>query len=356
MRTPLSSDITLNAARFHEANITPSTKTAAALLEKITKHGPKWWAVPGGAAAYRELRETGQTPLPKPVYLPEARDEVIPSREEGRDIPIRVYRPDEGGSRGVVLHFHGGGFVLGSQRHSDTTLRLYANSLNLTAISVGYRLAPEHPYPAALHDAIDAAIYIADNSPTQYGGGLRFITGESAGGCLAVQSALHLLRLKRGHITTTLRGLVLPYGWFDLSLSLPSIVNCQKEGGGLMIDLPTMQRFRDAYVPGLSSADGNDERRNPAVSPVYEDLQGLGSTENGEGLLPPALFLVGTADPLLDDTVLMSTKWASAGGESIVKIYPGATHGFTVLPGLDVADEANEVTMEFLRRRLEDQD
>ena len=228
-------------------------------------------------------------------------------------------------------------------RSSDSTLREYANKCQLTAISVGYRLAPENPYPAASYDAIDAAEYMVDHAEEVYGAPLRFIGGESAGACLAALSSLQLMRSRPSH---KLSGLVLPYGLFDLALGLPAVVASTRP---LMINLAIVERFNGAYVPDMSTAD----RRHPCVSPLYENLQALvASSPNGS--LPPALFLCGTEDALLDDTILMSSKWSIAGGEAIVKIYPGATHGFTAFPGLPVADEANAVTLEFMQEKLGD--
>ncbi|CAG8027302.1 unnamed protein product [Penicillium nalgiovense] len=345
LKTPftmsITSDFTINTSKFRPENVTESTKKAAALLEDITTNGPRWWEV--GIERYREMRELGQTPLPKPAYLLEALDGTIPSRDAGREIPIRIYKPDNGQpSKGIFLHFHGGGFVLATHKHSDSTLREYANKCQLTAVSVGYRLAPEHPYPAAVHDAIDAAEYMVDHAVEEYGAPLRFLGGESAGACLATLSTLHLIRSRPSY---KLSGIVLPYGLFDLTLGLPTVAASTKP---LMINLAVLERFNDAYVPGMSTV----ERKIPSVSPLYEDLRELVAASGPS--LPPALFLCGTDDPLLDDTILMSSKWSIAGGEVIVKIYPGATHGFTAFPGLPVADEANEVTLEFLQEKLSD--
>ena len=226
---------------------------------------------------------------------------------------------------------------------SDSTLREYANKCQLTAISVGYRLAPEHPYPAALYDAIDAAEHMVDHAVEVYGCPLRFLGGESAGACLAVLSTLQLMRSRPSY---KLSGLVLPYGLFDLALRLPTVAASTKP---FMINLAILERFNGAYVPGMSTA----ERKHPCVSPIYEDLQTL-VVVSLTGSLPPALFLCGTEDPLLDDTILMSSKWSISGGEAIVKIYPGATHGFTAFPGLPMADEANAVTLEFKNLELSD--
>lgn len=224
---------------------------------------------------------------------------------------------------------------------SDSSLRAYANECQLTAISVGYRLAPEHPYPAPVQDAFDAAQYIVDHAMEVYGGPLHFLGGESAGGCLATLSALQLIRSRPSF---KLSGLVLPYSLFDLSLGLPTIATSTKP---LMINFAIMERFNSAYVPDMSTT----ERKHPCVSPLYEDLPALVAAST-VGSLPPAFFLCGTEDPLLDETILMSSKWSIAGGEAIVKFYPGATHGFTAFAGLPVAEEARAASLEFMREKL----
>jgi acetyl esterase/lipase len=113
---PITSDITLDISKFRPENVTVPTKRAGALLEGNTTSGPRWWEV--GIQKYREMWELGQTPLPKPVYLLEALDgTVLPSRDAGREIPIRIYKPDNGQpSKGIFLHFHGGGFVLATHK------------------------------------------------------------------------------------------------------------------------------------------------------------------------------------------------------------------------------------------------
>ena len=112
---PITSDLTLDASKFHPSSVGEDTKKINAFLENVTAKGPRWHEV--GVAKYRQMRETGETPLPVPVYLPEARDGTVPSREVGRSIPLRVYQPDNGQpSKGIFLHFHGGGFVLGTHK------------------------------------------------------------------------------------------------------------------------------------------------------------------------------------------------------------------------------------------------
>lgn len=223
---------------------------------------------------------------------------------------------------------------------ADTYLRMYADTCQLTAISVGYRHAPEDPYPAGVHDCIDAAEYLVDHAEKKHGAPLRFIAGESAGGCLTALTAFGLMRSRPSH---RLSGLILHYGEFDLALELPSVISYTKP---LVVNWDALERFNEAYLPGMSRA----ERRRPSVSPLYEDMISLAAASPTKSL-PPALFVCGTDDPLLDDTLLMSAKW-SVGGEAIAKIYPGACHGFTAFPGLPVAEEALDVTFRFVREKL----
>ena len=333
LKMPLASDITIDAARFQPGNITEETIRTNQLLETVTRKGPHWYEV--GVAKYRQMRETGETPLPVPVYLPGARDDSVPSREAGRDIPLRIYTPDNGQpSRGIFLHIHGGGFVLASHKHSDEKLRSYANAGQLTVISIGYRLAPENPYPAAPHDCYDVAEYFIDKAERD--SELVFLGGESSGATLVALTTFNLMRTRPAH---HLKGLVLLFGWYDLTLNMPQISSATRP---VVISYEAMKHFIDAYVPNMSLED----KRSPAVSPLYEDLPALGMK------LPPALFLCGTQDPLLEDTLMMSTRWLIAGGESIVKLWPGEAHGFSAFP-TNSANEALAMMKQFIQEKME---
>ncbi len=102
-----------------------------------------------------------------------------------------------------------------------------------------------------------------------------------------------------------------------------------------------MTHFVSAFVPSTSKED----LRSPSISPFYAEIGKLGK-------LPPALFMCGTCDPLLDDSVMMSAKWMMCGNEAVVRIFEGAPHGFTVFgEGLEAVAEAKKVTAEFLREK-----
>ena len=164
-----------------------------------------------------------------------------------------------------------------------------------------------------------------------------FLTSiQSAGGHLSVLTALHI---SSAHPLFDLRGLVLLYGAFDLSNFLPAVHQYPRK---LVIDGEIMTQFINAFLPNTTA----EQRRDPAISPFYAALN--------KANLPPALFAVGTEDPLLDDSVLMANRWVIAGKEAILKVYPGAPHGFMSYPHEQVkaAGEGYEVSKQFILEKL----
>ncbi|KAI0164738.1 acetyl esterase [Xylariaceae sp. FL1272] len=316
---PITSDITINVSRFHVGSITDETKQISAAIQKAQSRDPLWYEV--GARRYNELFENGELGvLPRPVYLPGAKDEVICSRQAGRDIPVRVYVPDNGQpSRGLIQHLHGGGFTLFSHKDQDYILQAYANACQVTTISVGYRLAPEHPFPAGKEDCIDVAEYLVDHGEERYGAKLLFITGESAGAHLTVMTTFALIRSRPSF---SLMGIILPYGQYSTAMSLPSMVGYEKL---LVVNEAIIETFQEVYTPGWTI----QQRQRPDLFPLYDDIQGLAASTPLKKL-PPALFICGTDDPLLDDTLLLSVKWMATGSEGIVKVAPGGPHACNV--------------------------
>jgi acetyl esterase/lipase len=204
----------------------------------------------------------------------------------------------------------------------------------LTVVSVNYRLAPENPYPAGPDDCEAAALWLlGDEGRAAVGAdGPRAIGGDSAGGHLAVST---LLRLRDRHgITGAFDAAVLQYGGFDLSMS-PS----QRLWGdrNLVLSGPIIAWFADQFLPGLD----REQRRHPDISPLFADLAGM----------PPAIFTIGTADPLIDDTLFMEARWRAAGHATELRIWPEAPHGFISLP-MTVADVALAAEHDFLNRTL----
>lgn len=291
------------------------------------------------------MREAGETPLPGPRYLETAEDFEIPSRDSGRAIPCRVLRPQGGKTaKGVFLHIHGGGWVLQDHKSQDPMLQSLADETDTLVLSVGYRLAPEDPFPAGPEDCYDAAEWLVDHADATFHAPLAFIGGESAGGHLSMLAALHLLGSpKPQYAGFRLKGLLLHFGCYSMEW-MPQVYQFRRTPA-LILDRKMMDAFVAAFLPGLSAAD----RRRPDVSPLYADLEAL------RGRLPPALFTCGTEDCLLDDTVFMSAKWLMAGGEALVKFIPGAPHGYIVFPReikCTGADEGLSAVETFIRAKL----
>ncbi|CZR54624.1 related to lipase 2 [Phialocephala subalpina] len=340
---PLTSDLTINVAKFDPASNSQQSKKLNNVLIQNGESGPKWYEV--GAPKYREMRWKGETAFPAPKLLPQAIDISIPSCDSGRDIPCRLMYPsarkteeERKKSRGVVMHFHGGGWVLGDQNSSDPFIQAYADAGDLAVISVGYRHAPEDPFPKGPQDCFDAGEYLLKNAESQYGAPLRFIGGESAGAHLSLLTTFHLLKK---YPDLKLSGLLLHYGCYDLTW-LPAAKHFDRN---LILSYKIMDHFVKAFLPDMSL----DQRKDPSVSPYYEHL------EKFRGRLPSALFTIGTEDPLLDDSVAMATKWMIFGGETILKVYSGSPHGFNRFPheALKEAGEATEDTHTYIRDCLE---
>ncbi len=245
-------------------------------------------------------------------------------------VPVRLFIP-EGQVHGAYLHIHGGGWVLGSEKGQDPMLRGIAAGAGVAVVSVGYRLAPEHPYPAGLDDCMAAASWLEANAPALgVAGAARLaLGGESAGGNLA---AAVLLR-RRDENRAPFRAAVLTYGVFSAVLDLPSMKAMWDRT--LVLSGPIMEYFARSYVTDIDPA-------HPYVSPLYADLKGM----------PPAIFSVGTLDHLYSDTVLMAEKWQAAGNSCEVYEYEDGPHGFSMFPELEMARISNERIVEFVRAHI----
>lgn len=133
--------------------------------------------------------------------------------------------------------------MLQSEHYQDLMLQRYADEANVTVVSVGYRLAPEHPYPAGNEDCFDVGSYLVENANRDFGAPLAFIGGDSAGGHLSVLTAYFLLQEKPEF---TLKGLVLNFGAYDLSGWLPTTHNFELP---LVLDRDIMDKFMSLSVP-----------------------------------------------------------------------------------------------------------
>ncbi|HEY8384405.1 MAG TPA: alpha/beta hydrolase [Microvirga sp.] len=259
---------------------------------------PDPWSFP--PAVTRERRRQGVGPFPPMSRAAGAQAINIPG--PAGPLPLRVIpapRP-----RGVYLHFHGGGWTWGGPDEQDPWLERIA-ACGFTVLSVGYRLAPENPYPAAPDDGEAAALWLLSEGRTRFGAGPLAIGGESAGAHLAVVT---LLRLRDRHGLTPFAGANLFAGFYDLELT-PSAARWGEER--LVLNTRDLRTFADLFC-------GSADRRDPDVSPIRADLTGL----------PPALLSVGTRDPLVDDTLFLAARWAAAGNAAELALWPGGAHVF----------------------------
>lgn len=296
----------LDPKLFTDAAIPEETKQLNAGIIALTKDMANWWEV--GAQKVRDARATGQGVFPAPVKSERA--SWIEIDGPAGKLKLRVVPPTEA-SRGVYLHIHGGGHVLGAADQQDKLLERIADETKLTAISVEYRLAPENPYPAGPDDCEAAALWAHDNL-RDFGGEKFAIGGESAGAHL---SALTILRLRDKHGRTPFQAANLVFGVFDLGMT-PSARSFGDER--LVLRTLDIHKFGDAFLPGLNET----QKRSPELSPLFADLRGL----------CPALFTIGTKDALLDDSLFMHARWVAAGNEGELDVYPGACHGFIAFP------------------------
>lgn len=238
---------------------------------------------------------------PRGPELQHVRDTFVPSGD--RRVPVRRYRPGDG-PRPVLVFLHGGGFVLGDLDTHDRTCRRIAQECDLDVVAVDYRLAPEHPYPAAVEDAVAVLRHVRPDA----------VAGDSAGGFLAAAACLGL-RAEGGPLPA-IQALICPNT--DLALDHPSIA---EKGTGYGLDADALAVFVEQFVPDPA------ERR--AASPLHaDDLSGL----------PAALIVTAEHDALRDEGGAYARRLAQAGVPVRHRVEPGLVHGF--IQGMDLTDPA----------------
>ena len=289
---------------FSDAAISEETRAVNAAVIAAAGQLPDWWDI--GAPAFRALRAAGGAPFPPLARSARAHDLTIAG--PGGPLGLRVIPANP--AHGVFLHVHGGGWVLGAVDQQDALLERLSDATGLTVVSVDYRLAPEHPFPAGPDDCEVAALWLAHHAVEALGAPLKAIGGESAGAHLA---ALTLIRLRDRHGLTPFRCANLAFGCYDLQLTPSARVFGEAR---LVLRTSDMRAFIDAFAPVPL------DRSDAEISPLFADLSGL----------CPALFTVGTRDALLDDTLFMQARWRAAGNAAELAIAPGGSHGFVAFP------------------------
>ncbi len=252
----------------------------------------------------RELFDERASGLTANPVIGEVYDRVIPG--PAGDLTVRIYRPaDADEATPGLMFFHGGGWVIGTIDTHDLVCRALTEATAATVISVSYRLAPEHPFPAAPDDCAAATRWVAEHGAEIGVDGSRLATcGDSAGGNLAAVVAQDCVG------GPGLRAQVMVYPCVDASnLDRESM---HSNGEGFLLSAVGMRWFYDHYAPTTA------ERENPRVSPLLGELNGL----------PPALVLTAEFDPLHDEGHEYAEALSEAGVDVEYHRYDGQVHTF----------------------------
>ena len=230
------------------------------------------------------------------------------------DVPVRVYRPSTGSGteRPLIVYFHGGGFVFGDLRGGDWICGTVAKELDAVVVSVAYRLAPKHPFPAGPDDCYSAFEWSVKNAtelgadPTRVG-----VMGESAGGNLAAVVALMDRDAARSNgVAPRIRHQALLYP----ATGAGDTESRRANADAFILTAADMQKFGELYA-----GDPADWRVSPIKAKSFKDL-------------PPAIIIVGGHDPLHDDGTLYAEELTKAGDEVQLIEYPSMPHGFMNFP------------------------
>ena len=259
----------------------------------------------------------------------EIRDETIVGG--GGVVPIRRYSSGKETPVPIVIYFHGGGWVMGDLDTHDNVCRLLAKKTGAMVISVDYRLAPEHPFPAAFDDAYTALEWVAQNAGAMGGDPDRiFVAGDSAGANLAAAICL-AARDRKG---PAICGQALAYPATDLSTFDRS--SYQNFAEGYYLTRTYMKEFRNRYLPEI------EDRSKPYASPL------LASNLDH---LPPALIITAQFDVLRDEGDAFAGRLGAAGVPVLASRYNGMIHGFLSMDRLlPQAGRATDEIADFVHR------
>jgi acetyl esterase len=237
-------------------------------------------------------------------------------------LPLRLYRPDLAGPLPTLIYFFGGGWTLGSIDTADGITRRLANAVPCQVITVGYRLAPEHPFPAAVHDCHDATQWIAANAEKLQADPERLVVGgDSAGGNLA--AATTLLARDKG---PALAGQLLVYPNTRYGADTVSMATGDDP---YLFNRTSVSWYWNHYL--TDPRDGLDPLASPLLASSHADL-------------PPALVITAEYDPLRDEGEYYAEKLHAAGVPTTLSRYDGMVHGFFAMPG--VLDGGRRATAE----------
>lgn len=309
----LIGSIALLAALVYKMSLTPYGRIHPYMLvlHKMLEVFSLWNV---GEGDLETIRQQMDKTRPR-IAVSKTEDIVVPGPVTA--IPLRIYTPEGQGPFPTIVFYHGGGFVTGSINSHDNVARQLARDTNSLVISVDYRLAPEHPFPASLEDAYAALLWAAEHAPEFNGRVDQLLTaGDSAGGNLAAAVCL-LSREEKGppiHMQILL---------YPSTTMLETLYDSRANFTGYVLTEKMVRYIRSVYVP--NEADW----KSPYASPLEtKDFQGL----------PPAYIMTAAFDPLRDEGKLYADCLAEAGIPVKYENIEGMIHGF-----MTMADEITAV-------------
>lgn len=288
----------------------------AAIIEQLDRGFPPVHEMSGAQA--RALIRSRMVPPAQPEPIAEVADRSVEG--QGGPIPVRVYRPEATGPLPLVVYAHGGGFVFCDLDSHDGLCRNIANLVPAVVVSVDYRLAPEHPWPAAAEDVYAVTCWAHDNAAALGADPGRLVVGgDSAGGNLAAVTTV--ISRDRGGPTPAAQLLLYPVIAADFDTESYRLF-----GQGYYNPTPALRWYWDCYVPAA------EDRAHPYAAPLNADLRGL----------PPAVVVVAGHDPLRDEGLAFGAALEAAGVPTVQLRYEGGIHGFMTMPTLDIAHRARK--------------
>ena len=238
------------------------------------------------------------------VPLKEERDLTLPGPHG--QVPCQLYLPDDASRPPLIVYAHGGGFMQGSLGSWDAMLRELVRQSGVAALSVDYKLSPEHRFPKAFEEIVAVTRLAArEGSDLGIDPDRLALGGDSAGGNLALATAMAL----RDEGVRALRFMLLIYGVYSSDSESPS---WQRFGQGAGLSQTQMRWIWETYL------EKPEQQQDWRAAPVLGDLKGL----------PPAHLIVGSLDPLLDDSHRLAAAFKQAGVPHSLKVYDGISHGF----------------------------
>lgn len=284
----------------------------------------------GPKLARLHMDRSAKVAEPREGHALSVRDSRIPG--PAGDVRVRIYTPPSNGSpRPILVYLHGGGFVVGSLSSHDGVCRALASRTEMVVVSVDYRLAPEHPFPHGLEDAVAVTRWVIEHAASFMGDPKRVaVGGDSAGGNLATGVAL---TCKDDPTPPAFQFLIYPAT--DASRSLPSHRQFRE---GFFLTEASIAWFLDAYLPNVP------DREHPRASPLFaDDLEGA----------PPGLLITAGFDPLRDEGRAYAKRLQEAGVRMELREYEGAIHGFVSMAGvLSIGSQALDDIASSLQRAL----